>query len=58
MNVEQLEEDVKEWLETLDDDSIYWDGICQSDQGMARSFILDGRVFTQSFVEWIKNKYA
>ena len=57
-DLSQLEADLNEWLGTLCNEEGYWDGVFDSDKGMARSFTIDGRYNTQSFLKWMKSKYG
>lgn len=58
---EQIKKLINEWLETLDTEKDYWDGIYTSDKGMAEKFMkgsIGGLEFTESknFFNWLEEK--
>lgn len=55
---EQIKKLINEWLETLNIEKDYWDGIYTSDKGMAEKF-MKGSINLgkdKNFFEWLEEK--
>lgn len=55
---EQIKALINEWLETLDDELYYWDGVNASDKEMVEKYI-KGMVAGgqgESFFQWLDNR--